>query len=90
MALDIAPVASAAGSVSLLTNCDTGVNLTANVGDTILITYTGEPGDDSTPIPPWVQGYGRGSAADACNDGRIASRELWPHGGAAAGPAPRR
>jgi hypothetical protein len=36
---------------------------------------------DSTPIPPWVQGYGRGMATDACLDGWTASWELWPHGG---------
>jgi hypothetical protein len=35
-----------------------------------------------SPIPPWVQGYGRGSATDACKDGWTASWELWPHGGA--------
>jgi hypothetical protein len=34
-----------------------------------------------TPIPEWVQGYGRHNATDACLDGWNASWELWPHGG---------
>ena len=38
-------------------------------------------GGMSTPIPDWVQGYGRGSAADACLDGWSPSWEQWPNGG---------
>ena len=45
------------------------------------IFYGGLRSDDAKPIPPWVQGYGRGSAADACKDGWTASWEQWPHGG---------
>ena len=33
------------------------------------------------PIPSWVQGYGRGSSADACLEGWTASWELWPNAG---------
>lgn len=45
------------------------------------IIYRGTEKIGATPIPPWVQGYGRGSAADACNDGWAASWEQWPHDG---------
>ncbi len=45
------------------------------------VYYGGPRSDDAKPIPPWVQGYGRGSAADACNDGWTASWEQWPHSG---------
>jgi hypothetical protein len=45
------------------------------------VYYGGPRSDDATPIPPWVQGYGRGSASDTCKDGWTASWELWPHGG---------
>jgi hypothetical protein len=41
----------------------------------------GTVADTYIPIPPWVQGYGRASAADVCLDGWTASWELWPNGG---------
>ena len=34
------------------------------------------------PIPPWVQGYGRATAADGCLDGWAPSWEQWPNAGA--------
>jgi hypothetical protein len=49
-----------------------------DVGLTLNITVTAR----SIPIPPWVQGYGRGSAADACRDGWSPSWEMWMNGGA--------
>jgi hypothetical protein len=35
----------------------------------------------ASPIPAWVQGYGRKSAADICDDGWKPSWEMWPNRG---------
>jgi hypothetical protein len=48
-------------------------------GLTLNITVT--PGAVWKPIPPWVQGYARATAADTCQDGWSPSWELWPNGG---------
>jgi hypothetical protein len=78
-------------TTSLLASNGASVPLT--IGSTVAVTgpngyigpfriiYRGSERMDATPIPPWVQGYGRGGAADACNDGWVASWEQWPHGG---------
>ncbi len=68
------------------------VVMNAWVGMPVGATFSGEitgPGTISTglgtgsgtPVPEWVQGYGRGSASDACRDGWSASWALWPNDG---------
>lgn len=49
--------------------------------DGLTLNITVAPSDVYVPIPPWIQGYGRGGPADACRDGWSPSWEMWPNGG---------
>ena len=54
---------------------DLGANAIVGGAETVQI------GHPAQALPPWVQGHGRGSAADACLDGWTASWDQRPHGG---------
>ncbi len=47
----------------------------------LTITAAQSQAADATPIPDWVQAYGRASATATCLDGWNPSYAMWPHDG---------